>query len=104
MKIGISNLPQRSVGFDQLFFLCQVFALADTSRNIGAPFNLYLEISVLGILLPYYAIFTLIYSPLVEKLLLRENFSKISFQNFSRRKICVGQSHFTKSSFCGKFS
>jgi hypothetical protein len=36
MKIGISNSPQRSVGFDHLFFLCQVFALADTSRNIGA--------------------------------------------------------------------
>jgi hypothetical protein len=25
-------------------------------------------------------------------------------QNFFRRKICVGQSHFTNISFCGKFS
>ena len=41
-----------------------------------------------------------------------QNFPKISLlklenfqlQNFFRRKICVGQSHFTKFSVCGKFS
>ena len=28
---------------------------------------------------------------------------KLQLQNFFQRKICVGQSHFTKFSFCGKF-
>ena len=47
-----------------------------------------------------------------EKFPRTENFPEISLlkvenfqpQNFFRRKICVGQSHFTKCSFCGKFS
>ena len=44
-----------------------------------------------------------------EKFLRTENFPKISLlkvelQNFFRRKICVGQSHFTNFSFCREFS